>query len=141
MGAQECAPLAARVSGPNDPLDDYEIDATLYFTVGEDDPEFNKDDENFLTRREFSLKHWHRKFGMGDGLDHREPDCHFPEGLNEIPHCWLFHDLYDHNYGLEQPALTLQDCLRVSSIWVDVAVRQQATLNIKSGKWLPSSRL
>ena len=36
--------------------------------------------------------------------------------FNETPHCWLFHDLYDHSYGLEQPTLSLQDCLRMGRI-------------------------
>lgn len=118
-----------------DPLDDYEIDATLYFTLREDDPEFDEDEDNFLAQRRFSLKHLDREWGLGDGHDHRETILHFPGGLNEVSHCWLFHDLYDHSYCLRQPALNLQDCLRVGSIWVDVAIRHQVTLNIKSGKW------
>ncbi len=135
LGANENLHVAARVSDSNDPLNDYEIDATLYFTLREDDPEFDEDDDNFLTKRKMSLKHLDREWGLGDGRDHRVSIPHFPGSLNEIAHCWLFHDLYDHSYGLEQPALSLQDCLRVGSIWVDVAVRHQATLAIKSGKW------
>ena len=138
VGAKEGVLLNARVSDPNDPLDDYEIEATLYFTLGEDDPEFDEDDDNFLARRRLNLKHLDRDWGLGDGQDHREPIRHYPGNLNEVPHCWLFNNLYDRSYGLEQPELTLQDCLRVDSIWVDVAVHQQATLAIKTGKWLPS---
>lgn len=138
LGAKECVSLDTRVSDPNDPLDDYEIEATLYFTLGEDDPEFDEDSDNFLARRQIGLKRLHRDWGLGDGQDHREPVRHFPGDLNKVSHCWLFHDLYDHSYGLEQPSLTLQDCLRVDSIWVDVAVHHQATLDIKTGKWLPS---
>jgi hypothetical protein len=138
LGEKECLNLDARVADPNDPLDDFEIEATLYFTLGTDDPAFDEDEDGFLTQRLFSLKHVNREWGLGDGLDHREPR-HFPGDLDNIPHCWLFHDLYDHDYGLEQPALTLQDCLRVDSIWVDVAVHHQATLDIKTGQWLPPS--
>jgi len=135
LSAKECVHLADRVSDINDPLDDYEIDATLYFTLREDDPEFDEDDDNFLAQRKFTLKHFDRESGLGDGYDYRETIRHFPGDLNEVSHCWLFHDLYDHSYCLQQPALNLQDCLRVGSIWVDVAVRHQATLDIKSGKW------
>jgi hypothetical protein len=136
LGKKECSVLDPRVVDPNDPLDDYEIDATLYFTLREDDPAFDEDDDNFLSQRLISLKHLDR-WGtqLADGLDHREPCRCFPGMLNEIAHCWLFHDLYDHNYGLERPALRLHDCLRVGSIWVDVAVRHQATLDIKTGEW------
>ena len=135
LSAKECIHLAGRVSDINDPLDDYEIEATLYFTLREDDPEFDEDEDNFLAQRKISLKHLDRKWGLGDGQDHRVTVCHFPGALNEVAHCWLFHDLYDHSYCLQQPALNLQDCLRVGTIWVDVAVRHQATLDIKSGKW------
>lgn len=135
LAAKESTHLAERVSSPSDPLDDYEIDATLYFILGEDDPAYDEDDDNFLTQRQINLKHLKRDWGLGDGEDHRESFRRFPGRLNEVPHCWLFHDLYDHSYGLEQPSLTLQDCLRVDSIWVDVAVRHQATLDIKTGTW------
>ena len=135
VGQQESTRLNARVADPNDPLDDYEIDATLYFVMREDDPGFDDDDDNFLTRRELGLK-WECADTLADGIDHHEPYIEFPGRLNDIPHCWLFHDLYDHCYGLEQPALSLQDCLRVGWIWVDIAVHHQSSLDIDTGKWL-----
>ena len=130
LSAKECASLAVRVSDNNDPLNDYEIDATLFFTLREDEIE-----SNFLAQRKIDLKHLDKEWGLGDRQDYRETVCHFPGVLNEVSHCWLFHDLYDHSYCLQQPALNLQDCLRVGKIWVDVAVRHQSTLDIKSGKW------
>lgn len=133
VGRQESARLNTRVADPNDPLDDYEIDATLYFILREDDPDFDDGDDNFLTQRDFSLKY--DESHLADGVDHHETGIPFPGRLNEIPHCWLFHDLYDHSYGLEQPALSLQDGLRVGRIWVDIAVRHQATLDIATGVW------
>ena len=139
LGERECLNLDARVADPNDPLDDYEIEATLYYTIGTDDPAFDEGEDGFLTQRRISLKRINREWGLGDELDHREPG-RFPGDLNNLAHCWLFHDLYDHDYGLEKPALTLQDCLRVDSIWVDVAVHHQATLDIKTGQWLPPSK-
>ena len=64
-------------------------------------------------------------------------------GLDQLAqeaHCWLFHDLYSHSYGSYQgnddmKELSLQDCLRVGSIWVDIEVRHQAFLDIDSGEW------
>lgn len=135
MAETEREKLETRVADPDDPLDDYEIDATIYFVLREDDPEFDDSDDNFLTQRYISLKRLDRSHGLGDGFDHRESVPYFPSGLTAEPHCWLFHDLYDHSYGLEQPALSLHDCLRVGTIWVDIAFRHQATLNIESGNW------
>ncbi len=134
MAKTENEKLQARVTDPNNPVDDYEIDATLYFVLREDDPEFDDSDDNFLTQRDFSLKGLSRGC-IGDGQDYREIVPYFPAELNETAQCWLFHDLYDHSYGLQQPDLSLHDCLRVGSIWVDVAIRHQSTLNIKSGDW------
>jgi hypothetical protein len=50
----------------------------------------------------------------------------------------LFHDLYDHSYGLDMPSLSLKDCTRVGSIWVDVIIRQQYFLDVASGNWSKS---
>jgi hypothetical protein len=136
LGSKEGTQLAARVSNPNDPLDDYEIEAMLYFTLGEDDPNFDDDEDNFLTQRRISLKRLDREYGIRDKADHRAAYRNFPGCLNEVRHCWLFKDLYENSYGLEQPSLSLYDCLRVDSIWVDVAVHHQATLDIKTGKWI-----
>jgi hypothetical protein len=136
VGAKECSQLDERVADPSDPLDDYEIEAKLYFILNEDDPEFDEDEDNFLTQRHISLKRIDREYGIGDGIDHRVPHRNFPGGLNEVRHCWLFKNLYENSYGLEQPSLSLYDCLRVDSIWVDVAVHRQATLDIKSGNWI-----
>ncbi|MEQ1557857.1 MAG: hypothetical protein ABL933_02810 [Methyloglobulus sp.] len=136
LGYKESTQLAARVSDPDDPLDDYEIETTLYFILGEDDPDFDEDEDNFLTQRHISLKRIDREYGLGDEVDHREPYRNFPEGLKEVRNCWLFYDLYTNSRGLEQPSITLRDCLRVDSIWADVAVHHQATLDIKTGKWI-----
>ena len=84
LGAKESAPLDARVSDSNDPLDDYEIEAMLYFTLGEDDPKFDEDCDNYLTQRGVNLKRLPRDWGLGDGQDHREPIRHYPGDLNKV---------------------------------------------------------
>ena len=102
-----------------------------------DDPDYD-DSDNFLTERCFGLKghDWDPRL---EG-DFRETIRRFPGRLNEIPHCWLFHDLYDNSYGLAQPALSLRDCLRIERIWVRVALDHQATLDLETGDWLPANR-
>jgi hypothetical protein len=103
--------------------------------LNKDDPEFDDSDDNVLTKRDIGLKRLDRTHGIGDGRDHREIGSVFPGQLNDTIQCWLFHDLYDHSYGIDQPALNLNDCLRIGSILGYVAVRHQATLNIESGFW------
>ena len=137
-GPALCAPMAARVADPDDPLDDFEIEAILHFMLCEDDPEYDEDSDAFLTERRFSMKADHSD--SRQGIDYRETVRRFPGQLNQIPHCWLFHDLYDHSYGPEQPALSLADCLRIDQIWVRIVVEHQATLDLKTGTWLPETR-
>ncbi|PPD55095.1 MAG: hypothetical protein CTY12_01945 [Methylotenera sp.] len=43
-------------SDPNDPMADYEMEATLHYTLREDDHEWSDDSDNFLTTREVFLK-------------------------------------------------------------------------------------
>lgn len=133
-----CTQMSARVADPEDPLDDFEIDVTLHFMLRGDDPDYDDDSDNFLTERRFGLK-GNDKDPRLDG-DFRETIRRFPGRLDEIPHCWLFHDLYDHSYGLAQPALSLHDCLRIERIWVHVVVDHQATLDLETGDWLPANR-
>jgi hypothetical protein len=127
--------LRAQVADNRTILDDYEIDATLYFILRTDDPEFDEDDDNFLTQRHFSLKQLEPDHPLADGQDHRNPLRSYPEPLRQVALCWFFHDLISYDYGLEQPKLSLRDCLRIDSIWIDVAVRHQATLIIETGGW------
>lgn len=133
-----CSQMSARVADPEDPLDDFEIDVTLHFMMHENDPDYDDDSDNFLTERRFTMKN-DEKDTMLD-RDFRETIRRFPGQLNEIPHCWLFHDLYDHSYGLSQTALSLHNCLRIEKIWVRVAVDHQATLDLETGDWLPANR-
>lgn len=49
------------------------------------------------------------------------------------PHCWLFHDLNDHAYGPASPMLSLEDCLRIGRIHVDVQIWQQYVFDAQGG--------
>lgn len=125
--------MRARLADPNDPLDDFEIDVTLHFMMREDDPGYEDDSDNFLTERRFAMKGFDSVPRLG--RDWREEGHPFPGRLNRVAHCWLFHDLYDHSYGIDQRALSLHSCLRIDKIWVRVAVEHQATLDLESGDW------
>jgi len=97
--------LVSSMADITSPIDDYEIDATLYFMLAEHDPEYDENDDNFITTRDVHLKGLglrenHR--GFADGLDHKESCCAhlFPGALKTIPHCRLFYELYSCNFGL-----------------------------------------
>ena len=118
--AEDVTPrLEAKLADPNDPMYDYEIEVRLDFVLREDDPDYAEDDDNFLTTRRESLKHLRSR----KHTDYAELIC--PENLRAEPHCWRFHDLYDHEYGKDAPRLSFHDCLRIGRIFIDVEVWQQ----------------
>ena len=43
--------LQLRVDDSNDPMNDYEIDAKVYYTLRDTDPKYDEDDDNFLSER------------------------------------------------------------------------------------------
>jgi hypothetical protein len=111
--------LDAKVADPDDPVYDYKADARIDYQLREDDPEFADDDDNFLTSRTEPLEcllETHR-------TDWSEAPMQ--ANLKAEPHCWLFHDLYDHDYGRQSPRVPLRDCLRIGKIFVDVQIWQQ----------------
>jgi hypothetical protein len=56
-------PLQARVTDPNDPMNDYEIEASIYYILQENDPDFDECEDNFLTtRRYISLKEIRKRY-------------------------------------------------------------------------------
>ncbi len=136
----ECQLLRIRVANENDLIYDYEIDVTMNYVLREDDPEFDPDDDNILTTRNFSVKRLdreqdpEREWGVGDNQNHHDPCINYPGVLNEVRHCYLFHDLYDHSYNLEMISLSWEQCLRVGEIWIDVEVKKQVSLNVDTGE-------
>lgn len=101
------AELAQRVADSTDPLDDYEVDVEITYFLREDDPDYSEDDDNVLTVQRFVTLTGDR----ADEIDWAEDGRDF--GVQS--HCWLFHDLYDH-----QPGLEVRDVLRIGSIWIDI---------------------
>lgn len=124
--AKEVRPgLDQKVADTDDSMHDYEFEVQIDYVLREDDPYYLDDESNFLTRRKESLK-------LPCGL--MQKDCSLrglPKSLLVDPHCWLFHDLYDHSYGPESPMLSWEDCLRIGTISVSVQVLQQYTFSVK----------
>lgn len=107
---------------------DVEKEARIQFLLREDDPEYREDDDNILTERCVSLKHCHPF--LADGQDHTAELIELAR-LGISPVCWLFHDLYDHDYGPDQIALPLREMLRIGSIWIDVVKTDQFLIELE----------
>jgi hypothetical protein len=124
--------LRVRIADPLDPLDDFEVQAVLTFCLREDDPAYDEDDDNILTRRSFwycenyKCSEGHRDKSREERVDYAE----FNRGWGIPNHCWTFHDLYDHRYGPGQQRLHPHDILRIGSIWVDIEIQAQMFRNV-----------
>lgn len=125
--------LKAKVADPDDPMFDYEIEARIDYQLRQDDPDFDEDDDNYLSTRTEYLT---RLSGLEEE-DFTEP--YLPAALRAEPHCWLFHDLYDHSYGPESPRLSFQDCLRIGHIFVDIQVWQQYVFDAQGERKRPAN--
>jgi hypothetical protein len=125
--AEDVTPrLEAKLADPDDPMVDYEIEARIDYVLREDDPDYDQDDDNLLTSRDESLML--QRLALIESDDFAEPQL--PAGLAAEPHCWLFHDLYDHDYGRQSPRLSFRNCLRIGRIHVDVQMWQQYDFNV-----------
>ncbi len=56
LGQQQENQLIQRVATVDSPLDDYEIEATLYFTLNEQDLEYEEDEDNYIATRRINLR-------------------------------------------------------------------------------------
>jgi len=125
--------LVAKANDPSDRMADFEIEANLSYVLRENDPEYEEDRDNILTKRKIRIT---RPGNFSNNMDW----CDFPTGmlpeLRNDPHCWLFHDLYDHSHDLADRRLNLHDSARVGEIWVDICIQQQYFLDIDSGEWV-----
>ena len=124
--------LANKVADLGDPMQDYEIDVKLDYSLREDDPEWDEDSDNVLSQREQPLT----------------PDDIYPgrvhlrglapadvAAITARPHGWLFRDLTSTDRGLNMPVVPPRECLRLGTVFVDVVIRQQYQLNLDTGEW------
>jgi len=103
--------LTQRVENPNDPLNDFEIEAAVHFALHESDPEFSEDSDNFIIEdRNFSLPD-----NYNEVTDCAEHDRNF--GVEN--HCHLFYTIFSDLH------VSLWDILRIGHVWVDIKPNHQ----------------
>jgi len=102
-------------------------EARIAYVLREDDPDFDEDEDNYLTERTELLKY---RYDYGERADRLSGEIAEPGSLWSEPHCWLFHNLYDRGYGIESQRLSFRDCLRIGRIFIDVQVWQQYDFDI-----------
>jgi hypothetical protein len=109
--------LTLRVADVNDPIFDFEISVEVAYYRHENDPGYLDDGDNILTVREF--------LGVFKARDEFD-DWPGRKGYFGVTnHCWLFRDLYDHDYCEGQVGLPIEDILRIGEIWVEIKPRYQ----------------
>jgi len=119
--------MATKQSWPGNFEAEFDIDARIAYVPYRDDPAVQTGDASPLANRELSLASNESVLANTEKLDDDEDwNDRFPsDGLGAEPHCWLFHDLYDHSYGCAAPALSLHDCLRVGEVRIDIVTELQ----------------
>lgn len=128
-----CSPiqcdLESQIADPDNPLQDFEIDVELQHMLSASDRDYAEGaSDNVLTVQDYRA--WNSDLHT---LDWREVCRH--EELNSEPHCYLFHDLYDHGgHGL-YPATPPKECLRIGTLFLNVQVTYQFEMNLETGRW------
>lgn len=122
-----------QMASPDNPLQDFNIDVELQHVLSESDLDYEVGlSDNFLTVQSFH--DWDAEL---DPIDWSQV-CRYKE-LNIEPHCYLFHDLYDHGGRGAYPATPPKECLRIGTVLVDVKVTYQFEMNIETGSWVKRS--
>ena len=122
--------LTSRCINDQDPIGDFELEVEITYYLREDDASWVDDDDNILTERRLSVS----KKKPNPLLD---VTFEFPamKESNLGPHCYLLHDLYDHDWGQGRQRLTFQECARIGEIQFDMIIRQQFFMEEDSDKW------
>ena len=108
----------------NDPfVNDYEIEVSVYCMIGEDDPLFLDDDDNFICILQLPIFHvpsedinQKNEYKNYNDMAH----CQSHPLYGQI-HCHFFHEILDH----VSPKLSLDDVLRIDEVWIDIQVYYQ----------------
>lgn len=119
------ARLEVKLADQNDPMCDYEIEATIDFILRKDDPEHDENDDNILSTRDAILTYPRKDENSG------HDEIVEPGGLQAEIHHWQLHDLYLHDYVSDFPYLSLRDCLRIGEIDIDVRICQQYSFAVR----------
>ena len=124
--------MQAKVDDSDDPMFDFEIVAKIDYQLSQEDPEYDEDDDNYLSMRTEPLTRCRCEYDLND-------DWRFsttPEPFQHEPLSWLLHSLTEQDYGPEGPRVHLNDCLRIGQVHVDIKVWHQYIFDIKEGTWL-----
>ncbi len=106
----------------DDWLSDYEIELKIVYYIDESDHLYEKNTDSILITREFFLGKGETIGDMiNDGEDHTEPI--FTRKFTS-PHCFTFHDLYDHS------CISFEEIERIGDIWIDINVTLQHCYDI-----------
>lgn len=121
--------IEKQIADPANPLQDFEIDVELQHMVSESDRDYDEgSSDNLLTVQNY--------WPWDDETHHLDwrAVCRREE-LNLEPHCYLFHDLYDHGGRGLYPPTPPEECLRIGTVFVDVIVKYQFEMNLETGRW------
>lgn len=128
--------MQAKLDDDTDPLWDFEIEAKIDYQLRDDDPEYDENSDNYISRRSESL-------AIANENDKTAQDwrcCLTPEPFKAEPLSWLLHDLTEHGFGLESPAVRPRECLRIGTVFLDIQVWWQYAFDLDSGKWIKRYR-
>ncbi len=104
-------------------VNDYEIDVCVYCMLGEGDPLFLDDDDNFICILKYPIfdepsEDINQKHEYNNYNDMAHWQTH---PLHGQQHCLFFHEILDH----VSPRLSLDDALRIDEVWIDIKVYHQ----------------
>jgi len=128
--------MQAKLDDDTDPLWDFEIEAKIDYQLRDDDPEYDENSDNYISRRSESLAIAHEN----DKITQDWRCGLTPEPFKAEPLSWLLHDLTEHGFGLESPAVRPRECLRIGTVFLDIQVWWQYAFDMDSGKWIKRYR-
>ena len=103
-------------------LSDYEIDTSVVFILGKDDPFHLEDDDNFICVLPHPIFDVQDEDDSDDDNYNYNDMVHCPDHpLQGQHHCLFFHELLAHTH----PHVSLDDVLRVGEVWIDVKAWHQ----------------
>jgi hypothetical protein len=105
----------------NDNLDDYEIGVEIQYILRDTDSSYRKDEDNILTMRNGN---WN--YQDLNTVDWAGSSSYLRMISNQ---CWLFHELYHHEYQEYSP-LPVEDLLRIGSVRVEFKPRHQYIFDV-----------
>jgi len=109
--------LDRELSDQDDWLSDYEIELKIDYYIDESDHLYDVNTDSILLTREFFLG---KGVSIGNMINDSEDHTEAGHTKNfTSPHCYTFHDLYDHS------CISFEEIQRIGRIWVDINVIHQ----------------